>query len=478
MTSIRQTLMRTTSIAAVSLVATLGSGGDVLANYACGMASLYSGSSGPPSFSATEATTAQVLEKVRERRDEQQQVAALSPAPAQPAAAAQPAPAPAAQIQTTPPAPAPKASATKQAPRPAAQKSAPVLRPAPRAERAPAAYRGLKDYDVAAPDEPSRSRGAWAAGFVDHERRDARNSDAGPLPESRKTTAGAMAGLDWTVRRGYDSQESFTFGLAGGYSHSKTKSGFVDLGPVPASANSVAEIEKGRETVEGGFWGLYGVYAHRGFSIDGLLKVDHLSLDSTTNILERSINCGVPDGTPVVESLVTQSANITNFTAAANIQRRFQLTDRAWWEPTAGFRYSYTDLSSVRASIASTQLIAGDAFAGAPNGDFLSPLRDGEALRLQVGARIGRTDEVRQGVLWTNIVTGLLYSDVHVEGFSVSSTGGSPAADDEGKLRALGQYETRITDVKSGVTYFGEVQVRGGEDLLGVGGRAGVRVEW
>ena len=48
---------------------------------------------------------------------------------------------------------------------------------------------------------------------------------------------------------------------------------------------------------------------------------------------------------------------------------------------------------------------------------------------------------------------------------------------DEGKLRGLLQVNS-ILDVGNGLSYNGEVGVRGGEDVWGVSGRLGVRYEW
>ena len=48
---------------------------------------------------------------------------------------------------------------------------------------------------------------------------------------------------------------------------------------------------------------------------------------------------------------------------------------------------------------------------------------------------------------------------------------------DEGKVRVLGQFAT-VVDFGNGYSLFGDVEVRGGQDLFGVGGRAGVRYTW
>jgi hypothetical protein len=48
---------------------------------------------------------------------------------------------------------------------------------------------------------------------------------------------------------------------------------------------------------------------------------------------------------------------------------------------------------------------------------------------------------------------------------------------DEGKLRVMGMLESRV-NVGNGYTLYGAAEVRGGEDVIGYGGRLGVRYEW
>jgi hypothetical protein len=105
-------------------------------------------------------------------------------------------------------------------------------------------------------------------------------------------------------------------------------------------------------------------------------------------------------------------------------------------------------------------------------------LEDGQALRLQAGVRFGDVWMAPGNMLWVTTVGAFLYSDVWVEGFSfVSTSGGLVSPVDEGKLRALGEFTTKLA-MKDGTSYFLQTQVRGGEDLIGVAGQLGIRYEW
>jgi hypothetical protein len=75
-------------------------------------------------------------------------------------------------------------------------------------------------------------------------------------------------------------------------------------------------------------------------------------------------------------------------------------------------------------------------------------------------------------------ITGLVYSDVSVDGLVINTAGfvGSPVLpNDEGKVRGMGIF-TLNYDNNAGIIWYGQADVRGGEDYFGVGGRLGVRV--
>jgi len=105
-------------------------------------------------------------------------------------------------------------------------------------------------------------------------------------------------------------------------------------------------------------------------------------------------------------------------------------------------------------------------------------LSDGEALRLQGGARIGADWVGPDRHLWSVSFLAAVYSDVMVNGFTAPGGGtGVTLATDEGKVRALGQLRAKVT-TRDGISYYVQGEVRGGEDYWGVGGKAGVRLEW
>jgi hypothetical protein len=109
------------------------------------------------------------------------------------------------------------------------------------------------------------------------------------------------------------------------------------------------------------------------------------------------------------------------------------------------------------------------------NADQLG-LKDGFALRLEGGTRIGHLSVFENGVNWVNSARLSVYSDVIVNGFVVGSAGSSDN-NDEGKVRGRGAFESRIL-FPNGVSLFGEVNGRVGEDYWAVGGKLGGRVEW
>jgi hypothetical protein len=128
-------------------------------------------------------------------------------------------------------------------------------------------------------------------------------------------------------------------------------------------------------------------------------------------------------------------------------------------EPTVGVRYTVTD------------------FGG--NAPALG-VRDGEAFRVQGGLRLGTRFITPDGWIWQTALTGLLYSDVSINGYVVpSGTALIPATPlvDEGKLRVMGILESRV-DVGYGYTLYGDVEMRGGQDVFGFGTRGGIRYQW
>ena len=153
----------------------------------------------------------------------------------------------------------------------------------------------------------------------------------------------------------------------------------------------------------------------------------------------------------------TGDVSENNFTAATNFSYRFDLSGGYWLEPLVGVRYTYTDFGS---------------------GAEALDLTDGQVLRVQGSLRLG-TAQPWQGYTLGTSVLGMLYSDVIVTGYMQSDGGFTSTVSntDEGKLRGLAQLVLILEDQR-GLSYSAQVDVRGGEDLIGVGGRLGVRYRW
>jgi len=196
------------------------------------------------------------------------------------------------------------------------------------------------------------------------------------------------------------------------------------------------------QDIDGAMLGLYGSYFHRGFAIDTLVRTDIFDFDQ-----KIAIPACFPTG--------TGSTSLTDLLIASNIYYRRNM-GHYWLEPTAGIRYIHSYF--------------GDGAAALGVGD-------GDALRLQAGVRIGSDWVDIERRLWTVSFLAGIYSDVVVNGFTAGGPGNVALQTDEGKVRALGQLRAKVT-VRDGLSYYGQAEVRGGEDYWGVGGKLGVRYEW
>jgi hypothetical protein len=387
---------------------------------ALGTSSVYAqcaASGSTQSASATDASTSQALELMRDRRI---QVAEGCPSgsylaasgmciPLTQASGAAVGPAGGLPAAGQPPAAAPKA----------APKAAQTKRPPGAPAGGPGAYAG--GYGDAAP--PVRY-GMWAEGYGDRERREDISVDGQTL---RFRSYGVLAGMDHTYF--HSAREGVMLGAFAGYNNSK------------AELNQGATLAGKTQDIEGAMLGLYGTYFHRGFAIDLAVKFDLFDLDQVL-----STGCGSAAG----------STDLTNYVVASNLYYRHNLGHSYWFEPTLGFRYVRSDFGSGAGRLG---------------------LADGEAFRIQGGARIGRDWVSSDRYLWSVSLLGLLYSDVAVDGF-VFTAGGATALDlDEGALRVLGQLRAKVTSPE-GLTYYGQVEVRGGDEYFGIGGKLGMRVEW
>ena len=483
--------------------------------YAICQAQTTSNGSGPPSISATESSTSQALEIMQRRKDEalappgvtlaSLQTQQPAPAPAEPAAAAaeaaQPQPAPpaaqAAQASTAAAETAVEAAKPKvakaKAPKPAPEKSVEAAIEKEAAPKAvPQRMASLKDdipgygenMNTVYAGDRLRSRGVWALGYADYDRnsdvniglRDGVIGDNNGLTLSRddvtvtrKTrSTGTIAGMDWTDIQTGTMTVGTQLGVFGGYNNSRstfTDGTFSVLAPVPGSPTNEEFFGRtnAREQAESGFLGVYGAYFVDHWTADLALKADFGQLNSE-NTLNKSLTL-CPGTLPVDRQA---EVDVSEYTIAANLAYRNELGPKSWFEPLAGFRFTYTDF-------------------GTSSGGFAIGAEDGRTLRLQIGARFGGAWVSTEGYTVTSTLAGLLYSDILIDGFVgktlIGTAGGGTALvdastlNDEGKVRVLGQFAT-VVDFGNGYSLFGDVEVRGGQDLFGVGGRAGVRYTW
>ena len=95
--------------------------------------------------------------------------------------------------------------------------------------------------------------------------------------------------------------------------------------------------------------------------------------------------------------------------------------------------------------------------------------------RVQGGFRIGQAWTTPAGNPAAITFTGLLYSDVSIDGFVGPDSG--VVLSDEGKLRGLGKVAATI-GLGDGMSFIGEFEARNGDEYYGYGGRAGLRYEW
>lgn len=369
------------------------------------------------------------------------------------------------------------------------------------------------------------SNGAWVQGFGDYER----HKNLAPGEASNTTryqrSAGALVGLDHTFDlSSYDTRSALTIGVIGGGLDVHTK--FDDT----------SVFRDSRTSQSGGFVGLYGSYTRGNFAMDGIFKTDLLdhheqrvTIDRTTEVTvtapktttveTRTQDCpagtvristvtqngaettlqgnttvtvgavdktGTANGsvplqalggpttttkdvvdlanstkttkTTVLEHLEQGSVSEVNYNFGTNMYYRIALDDHRYIEPTAGILYTITDYGS------------GGAALG---------LDDGRVLRVQGGARIGTQWEGAGGLFYNVSLLGLAYSDVLVKGYTLSSStlASDASAVDEGKLRALAAFETVIQD-HEGHTFQLTAELRGGQDVIGFGGRAAYRIQW
>ena len=273
---------------------------------------------------------------------------------------------------------------------------------------------------------------------------------------SKATTGGVLGGFDATWRGLAAPGDGFIAGLLFGYMSTNTTlvstSTSSNTGNVPNGVGTLHAHLNG-PTVGG-----YLTYFRGGFSWDLTFKVDILGLDlNFTDVLGFSANAPNPP-TTTSTFFGSGSTNLNNYTTAGNLNYRFPMWGAFWVQPTVGFQYTATNYAS-----------GASAFG----------LANGSLFRVQGGAVFG-TDYYSNQYRITPSVAGLLYDDVSISGGFISgglfSTVPLGLAQ-EGKLRGLGLFTLNV-DNGRGVSGFIQGEVRGGNDLIGYAGRAGIRWQW
>ena len=478
---------------------------------ACGMAAVGGGASGPPSISTTETSTTQVLEQIRRRTQEAQSPQPIpvsnevAPAPEQssapvetapveeaaPKAAPKPAPVVAAAPAVAPKvvkkapvvesapepevvAPEPKVKAAK--PAEAAEVEPAPVESAPKAKSSRGHAPSLKDYAVA--DETSyvggisRTTAVWAQGYLGYDRH--KNIAPGNQENPTRTavSGGGLIGADWThVNRG-ETINAVQFGVFSGYNETRARlsNTFFAVNEagappdtLPGGGNTNYFRENNKETIDGPFVGTYMAYVTDQWTFDVAFKADFFDLTQSSTLRQR---CDDDVGTQ------NGSASVNNYMIAANAAHRYQIgDDNKWWEPTVGVRYTITEFGSDPSNS-----VFRDGGVQ-PTGRL--GLEDGTALRLQAGARFGDRVELDGGYVLATTVGAYLYSDVSISGFAsvAGQTGEAVGPVDEGKVRVLGQLETRLS-LGNGLSYMMQAEIRGGGDVIGAAGQLGMRYEW
>ncbi len=315
----------------------------------------------------------------------------------------------------------------------------------------------MKDgiYDMPVPGIV-RAHGVWLEGYYDYEKHRNLNPGQQANPTRRTVSGGVVSGVDVSQFTTGSVVKGHQIGFFSGYNSTRAK--FSDTtDPVEGTNDSIGTLEN-RQEVRGAFLGLYGSAVHGPVSADLTFKVDLFDVEQ--RFIERNVSeCA--GGVTVTNILRQNSTSLTNYTVASNLNYRVALSGSHYLEPTVGLRYTHSDFGNNAAALG---------------------VRDGDVFRVQGGLRLGMTQVTPDGWVWKTSLTGLLYSDVMMSGLVITGPQGPGLSAistpvDEGKLRAMGILETRV-DVGRGYTFYGDVEVRGGQDVFGFGSRLGVRYQW
>ncbi len=407
--------------------------------------------------------------------------------------------------------PAKKSSAPKPKPQPAAASA----QPAPASETVAA-------YSEPPVVQPSKW-GSWAEGYLDYEKLQGLTLGGVDDITQKQTTSGYNSGTDLTFATGRGG--TLLIGAMGGALRVKQEfstlrqSGVlptdfaIEIDPADGNAQFLPpdtraditldlprSIETDIEQVQTGqSLGLYGSHIKNGWFIDGLFRADLMEIERVTVLNDTRIgsienlrfgpdldprgngntcffdNTQVPDavefrnnldgtnallGPAITErTVIREKADFENYTFGARIGTRIDIdtAQGTWWEPSANLTYLFSNFGS--------------------DGVRLG-FDDGHLLTLQGGARWGITQfNDNGGYFWTVAAGAYAFSDVLIDGFAADGFGPAAFETEEGEIRALGTLQLSATWL-NGMTWYSEGQIRGGEDLFGVGGKIGGRIQW
>jgi hypothetical protein len=302
--------------------------------------------------------------------------------------------------------------------------------------------------------------GIWSQVYGDYERRTGRAPGIGEFSvlsldvKSTTHSGGVIGGIDFTFRNLTSSGDGLIVGALGGYVSSHLSISSTNVSSAPAITPAGSGFLKAR--LSGPQAGAFASYFNGAFSTDLAFRVEFLDLDIAFNdILGFGPNPDLGIAAATVPFSGSGSTRLNNYTTSGNVNYRIPMSVSTWVEPTAGFQYTRSDYASDAANLG---------------------LADGSLLRLQAGARFG-VESVWDRTRVTTVLTGLLYDNVVVNGGAIQNGGNPLILNDEGKLRAVGILALNFSH-GNGVSSFIQGDIQGGEDLFGVGGKAGVRVAW
>jgi len=283
-----------------------------------------------------------------------------------------------------------------------------------------------------APTGPTVRPAVWLRGFGDFEDRNGSFSMLTPGGVAlidqgyRSAIGGVMGGGDLVISRLTSPSDALILGAMGGY------------------INAQINVNAGRHRLEGGTFGGYGTYLSGAFFWDALVKVDLLGFSTS-----------VPFMTP--------SADLTNFNVLSNIGYKFDLPSKWYVEPTVGIEY-------VQSKWTNQQIIA----------TTFTTLDNAHMTRGRFGARIG-TEWISNNVRIEPSVLLLGYYYFEATGATVQlgAAGGSIVLPtDQGKFRGEIQPGVNFFDLSSGWSGYVRGDFRFQEDLVGGGGKVGIRYQW